>query len=56
MYYIKLMNITVFYKQDFLTNNGKWLHVDMAYPATSGERATGYGVALLFELVKKISA
>ncbi|XP_026728599.1 probable aminopeptidase NPEPL1 isoform X2 [Trichoplusia ni] len=26
---------------------GRWLHVDMAAPAHSGERATGYGVALL---------
>ncbi|XP_063388027.1 probable aminopeptidase NPEPL1 [Cydia fagiglandana] len=26
---------------------GTWLHVDMAAPAHSGERATGYGVALL---------
>lgn len=26
---------------------GKWLHVDMAAPAHCGERATGYGVALL---------
>ncbi|CAG4983284.1 unnamed protein product [Parnassius apollo] len=26
---------------------GAWLHIDMAAPAHSGERATGYGVALL---------
>ena len=26
---------------------GVWMHVDMAAPANSGERATGYGVALL---------
>ncbi|CAH0597119.1 unnamed protein product [Chrysodeixis includens] len=26
---------------------GRWLHVDMAAPAHTGERATGYGVALL---------
>merc|ERR1719187_1469128 len=26
---------------------GKWMHVDMAYPVHCGERATGYGVALL---------
>jgi len=26
---------------------GVWLHVDMAAPAYTGERATGYGVALL---------
>jgi len=29
---------------------GKWLHIDMAYPSHSAERATGYGVALLVEL------
>ena len=34
---------------------GKWLHVDMAGPCNQlGERATGYGVALLFELLKKL--
>ena len=27
--------------------SGVWLHVDMAAPAYVGERATGYGVALL---------
>merc|ERR1712150_409018 len=26
---------------------GVWLHIDMAYPVHVGERATGYGVALL---------
>ncbi|XP_042240197.1 probable aminopeptidase NPEPL1 isoform X1 [Homarus americanus] len=26
---------------------GNWIHVDMAYPVHCGERATGYGVALL---------
>ncbi|XP_050294719.1 probable aminopeptidase NPEPL1 [Anthonomus grandis grandis] len=26
---------------------GTWVHVDMAYPVHSGERATGYGVSLL---------
>ncbi|XP_066575200.1 probable aminopeptidase NPEPL1 isoform X2 [Amia ocellicauda] len=30
--------------------SGVWIHVDMAYPAYSGERATGYGVALLLAL------
>ena len=27
--------------------SGVWVHVDMAAPAYTGERATGYGVALL---------
>ncbi|MFT7816062.1 putative aminopeptidase NPEPL1 [Arapaima gigas] len=30
--------------------SGVWVHVDMAFPAYSGERATGYGVALLLAL------
>ncbi|XP_053694585.1 probable aminopeptidase NPEPL1 [Sabethes cyaneus] len=29
---------------------GAWLHIDMASPVHSGERATGYGVALLLGL------
>ena len=31
---------------------GKWLHIDMAYPSHIGERATGYGVALLCKILK----
>lgn len=30
--------------------DGIWLHIDMAYPVHCGERATGYGVALLCTL------
>ncbi|KAK1173722.1 putative aminopeptidase NPEPL1 isoform X1 [Acipenser oxyrinchus oxyrinchus] len=30
--------------------SGVWIHMDMAFPAYSGERATGYGVALLLAL------
>ncbi|XP_055547629.1 probable aminopeptidase NPEPL1 [Wyeomyia smithii] len=30
--------------------DGAWLHIDMASPVHSGERATGYGVALLLGL------
>lgn len=33
--------------------SGKWLHIDMAYPVHCGERATGYGVALLVTLFGK---
>lgn len=29
---------------------GTWVHIDMAYPVHCGERATGYGVALLLAL------
>ncbi len=36
----------------YLENGGRWLHVDMAGPVWSGERATGFGVALLFGLIK----
>lgn len=35
--------------------SGVWLHVDMASPVHSGERATGYGVALLNVLFGKYS-
>ena len=35
---------------------GVWMHVDMAYPVHSGERATGYGVALLSCLFGKYSS
>jgi len=37
--------------EDYLVGGGKWLHVDMAGPAAVGDRATGYGVALLFKVV-----
>lgn len=36
---------------DFITT-GKWCHIDMAYPASSGERGTGFGVALLEQLAQ----
>ncbi|RMG16748.1 MAG: leucyl aminopeptidase family protein [Planctomycetota bacterium] len=32
-----------------------WLHVDLAGPAFPGQRATGYGVALLSELVRELT-
>lgn len=34
----------------------KWGHVDLAYPAFRMNRGTGYGVALLFETVRKLSS
>ncbi|XP_021916677.1 probable aminopeptidase NPEPL1 [Zootermopsis nevadensis] len=34
---------------------GIWIHVDMAFPAYIGERATGFGVALLATLFGKYS-
>ncbi|CAN0170612.1 unnamed protein product [Ectocarpus sp. 4 AP-2014] len=34
---------------------GRWLHCDMASPAHQGERATGYGVALLFSLLRSLN-
>mmetsp|Transcript_402 Transcript_402/g.443 ORF Transcript_402/g.443 Transcript_402/m.443 type:complete len:517 (+) Transcript_402:123-1673(+) len=41
--------------EEFLNKGGQWLHVDMASPASSGERATGYGVALLYELTRRLN-
>ncbi|CAL8070158.1 unnamed protein product [Orchesella dallaii] len=35
---------------------GAWVHIDMAYPVELGERATGYGVALLNTLFGKLSS
>ena len=32
--------------------DGNALHIDMAYPATAEERATGYGVSLICKLLK----
>ncbi|CAM9749301.1 unnamed protein product, partial [Chrysoparadoxa australica] len=40
---------------DYQTH-GAWLHIDMASSSYVGERATGYGVALLFTLLKTYSA
>lgn len=40
--------------EDHLSNGGKWVHIDMAGPVSSGERATGYGVALLSQLVRRL--
>eukprot|EP01038_Epipyxis_sp_PR26KG_P011559 gene11559-15479_t len=40
--------------EDYLKIGGKWLHVDMAGPCNVSERATGYGVGLLFQLVKQL--
>ncbi|KAG7251944.1 hypothetical protein CRUP_010325, partial [Coryphaenoides rupestris] len=34
---------------------GVWVHVDMAYPVHAGERATGFGVALLMALFGQAS-
>lgn len=36
--------------------DGVWLHIDMAYPVHCGERATGYGVALLCTLFGQYSS
>ena len=33
---------------------GQWLHIDMAYPATIGERASGYGVGLLKDMLEHL--
>lgn len=33
-----------------------WLHIDMAAPVKKGERATGYGVALVVEILRQMAA
>ncbi len=40
--------------EDYLNNGGRWLHIDMAGPVHNGERATGYGVGLLYEVVQNL--
>jgi probable aminopeptidase NPEPL1 len=40
--------------EEYINNGGKWLHVDMAGPGVSAERGTGYGVALLYEITKRL--
>jgi len=42
--------------EDHLKENwkGEWLHIDMAYPATIGERGTGYGVGLLKDILEQL--
>ncbi|CAM9166754.1 unnamed protein product, partial [Ectocarpus fasciculatus] len=42
--------------EGYTSSGGMWLHVDMAAPASVGERATGFGVALLHSLVEEISS
>lgn len=39
-----------FIANHFVSYTNPWLHIDMASPVYKGERATGYGVALLLEL------
>jgi len=41
---------------NYYDNGGKWVHIDMAGPADSGERGTGYGVALMYSVVNSISS
>jgi probable aminopeptidase NPEPL1 len=40
--------------EEYLSSGGAWLHCDMAGPATVGDRATGYGVALLYDIVTNV--
>mmetsp|Transcript_22209 Transcript_22209/g.37615 ORF Transcript_22209/g.37615 Transcript_22209/m.37615 type:complete len:513 (-) Transcript_22209:236-1774(-) len=40
--------------EEFLDEGGKWMHIDMAYPSHIGPRATGYGVALLYCVVRNL--
>jgi probable aminopeptidase NPEPL1 len=42
--------------EEFLNKGGQWCHIDMASPAIVDQRATGYGVALLFELTQRVNA
>lgn len=35
-------------------DQGLWAHCDIAYPAFQGDRGTGYGVALLLDVLESI--
>lgn len=48
------MNVSIQLLQEYLAGGGKWLHVDMAGPARVGERATGYGVGLLADIISRV--
>lgn len=37
---------------EYLERGGQWVHVDMAGPAMVGDRASGYGVGLLFAMAR----
>ena len=41
--------------EDYLDNGGRYLHIDMAGPSMADGRATGFGVALLYEITKALS-
>eukprot|EP00611_Tribonema_gayanum_P020540 TRINITY_DN3764_c0_g2_i1.p1 TRINITY_DN3764_c0_g2~~TRINITY_DN3764_c0_g2_i1.p1 ORF type:complete len:261 (-),score=96.21 TRINITY_DN3764_c0_g2_i1:226-1008(-) len=42
--------------EPFFEAGGAWLHIDMAAPSHQGPRATGYGVALLCQLLDELPA
>lgn len=39
--------------EQYLDAGGQWVHVDCAGPVMAGDRASGYGVALLFDMTRK---
>ena len=49
--YVSDLNAILSIIQDYLNDGGKWMHIDMAGPVHNGERATGYGVGLLYSLL-----
>lgn len=40
--------------EDYLDAGGRYLHIDMAGPSMADGRATGYGVALLYEITRAL--
>lgn len=40
--------------EDYLEEGGRYLHIDMAGPSMADGRATGFGVALLYEVTKAL--
>jgi probable aminopeptidase NPEPL1 len=39
--------------EEYLEAGNRWMHVDMAGPVLAGDRASGYGVALLYDVVRR---
>jgi len=39
--------------EEYLEAGNQWMHVDMAGPVLAGDRASGYGVALLYDIARK---
>ena len=51
-----LLLLLLLSQKEYLARGKQWLHVDIAGPAWADDRGTGYGVALLSELVDALQS